>query len=184
MQVGRGAGLSDGFQSDTFETRCSIANAPPRLVHRHADFPPSDQRTLDQGTARACCPLLPAAHCRGGGSRQARTRAPQPGVNFAPRTRSAEIADVGRTRDHDDEAIAKPFAPPLLCQNFLDLGQQRCLYPEPALATSNKVPCGDHSQISPRMYGLTPPSLRPRHAISLSERRRRAFLLSSRTIPG
>jgi hypothetical protein len=67
---GAGAGLSDGFRSDTFETRCSIANAPTsmtirvthiyrridgelHLVHRHADFPPSDQRTLDQGTARA-----------------------------------------------------------------------------------------------------------------------------------
>ena len=68
MQVGAGAGLSDGFRSDTVETRCSIANAPTSmtirvthiyrridgewyLVHRHADFPPSDQRTRDQGTA-------------------------------------------------------------------------------------------------------------------------------------
>ena len=68
MQVGAGAGLSGGFQSDTVETRCSIANAPTSmtirvthiyrridgewyLVHRHADFPPSDQRARDQGTA-------------------------------------------------------------------------------------------------------------------------------------
>ena len=65
MQVGAGAGLSGGFRSDTL----SIANVPTSMimrvaqiyrriegewylvVHRYADFPPSDQRARDQGTA-------------------------------------------------------------------------------------------------------------------------------------
>ena len=62
-----GRGVS-GFRPDTVETRFSIANAPTSmtirvthiyrridgewyLVLRHADFPPSDQRAGDQGTA-------------------------------------------------------------------------------------------------------------------------------------
>ena len=35
------------------------------------------------------------------------------------------LADIRRPGDRDDEAIAKPFAPPLPRQHFLDLGQQR-----------------------------------------------------------
>ena len=69
MQVGADAGLTGGFQSGTLETRCSIANAPTSMtirvthIYRRIDgdlhlsivtpISPSDQRTLDQGTARA-----------------------------------------------------------------------------------------------------------------------------------
>ena len=69
-QVGAGAGLSGGFRSDTVETRWSIVNAATSmtirvthiyrridsewyLVHRHADFPPSDQHAGGQGTAES-----------------------------------------------------------------------------------------------------------------------------------
>ena len=35
------------------------------------------------------------------------------------------LADIRRPGDRDDETIAKPLAPPLPGQDFIDLGQQR-----------------------------------------------------------